>query len=68
MTEEFGAGDVVAADPESIAALWKELHADRARLATGTSGRDLLHTHADLDGLSQTYSNLLCALTQVRTA
>ena len=67
MIEEFGAGDVVAADPESIAALWKELHVDRARLATGTSSRDWLHTHADLDGLSQTYS-LLCALTQGRTA
>lgn len=61
--EESGAGDVVDADPEAIAALWKELHADRARLATGTSGRDWLHAHADLDTLSQTYSHLLRALT-----
>ena len=68
MIEESGARDVAAADPGSIAALRKELHADRARLATGTSGRDRLHTHADLDGLSQIYLNLLRALTQGRTA
>ena len=61
--EESGAGDVVDPDPEAIAALWKELHADRTRLATGASGRDWLHSHADLDGLSQTYSHLLRALT-----
>lgn len=61
--EESGGGDVVDAQPESIAALWKELHADRTRLITGTSGRDWIQAHANLDALSVTYSNLLRALT-----
>ncbi|WP_246657923.1 glycosyltransferase [Arthrobacter yangruifuii] len=66
--EESGAGDVVAADPEAIAALWKELHADRSRLASGTSGRQWLDAHADLNGLSAAYADLLRSLTPRRNA
>ncbi|MCQ2000404.1 glycosyltransferase family protein [Arthrobacter zhaoxinii] len=66
--EESGAGDVVAADPEAIAALWKDLHADRSRLVAGTSGRQWLEAHADLNGLSAAYADLLRSLTPRRNA
>ncbi|MDK1329054.1 glycosyltransferase family 4 protein [Arthrobacter sp. zg-Y1143] len=57
--EESGGGDVVASDAESIAQLWQELHADRSRLLAGTSGRDWVHQHANLDALSTAYAALL---------
>ncbi|MCC3271135.1 glycosyltransferase family 4 protein [Arthrobacter zhangbolii] len=57
--EESGAGDVVESSPESIAQLWKELHGDRSRLLTGTSGRDWVQDNADVDSLAVAYADLL---------
>lgn len=57
--EEANAGDIVDSTAEAIARLWKELHMDRARLLTGTNGRDWVHNNANLDLLSSTYAGLL---------
>ena len=57
--EQSGAGDVVPSDPAAIAALWKELAQDRCRLLTGTSGRDWIQAHANLDLLAAQYVTLL---------
>ena len=65
--EQSGAGDVVPADPGAVAALWKELAADRTRLLTGTSGRDWIHNHANLDTLAGQYMALLGELVPERT-
>ena len=60
--EESGAGDVVSAHPERVAALWRELAADRSRLLTGTAGRDWVHDNANVDALAETYAELLTTL------
>ena len=60
--EESGAGDVVSAHPEKVADLWRELAANRAKLLTGTSGRDWVHDNANVDALADTYAELLITL------
>ena len=60
--EDSGAGDVVPAHPEKIAELWRVLAADRSRLLTGTSGRDWVHSNANVEALAGTYAELLTTL------
>ena len=57
--EESGAGDVVESNAACIAQLWKELHADRTRLLTGTAGRDWVDANANLTALSASYAELV---------
>lgn len=66
--EESGAGDVVPAHPEKVAALWRELAADRSRLLTGTAGRDWVHDNANVDALADAYAELLTTLVKGVTA
>jgi glycosyltransferase involved in cell wall biosynthesis len=53
--QEAGGGDVVPANPEAVAELWRELAADRGRLASGASGREWVRDHADYAQLAVKY-------------
>nr|WP_242703645.1 glycosyltransferase family 4 protein [Arthrobacter sp. D5-1] len=55
-------GDVVAADPEAVAKLWRELAQDRGRLDAGPSGRDWVQKHADYAELAQQYMSKIASL------
>lgn len=59
---EAGGGDVVAANPEAVAQLWRELAADRSRLAAGASGREWVRENADYPQLAIRYMNTISAL------
>ncbi|MET4622054.1 glycosyltransferase involved in cell wall biosynthesis [Arthrobacter sp. 2762] len=59
---EAGGGDVVAANPEAVAQLWRELAADRSRLASGASGREWVRENADYAQLAIRYMNTISAL------
>lgn len=61
-------GDVVAWNPEAVAALWRELAADRARLHTGTTGRDWVREHANYPMLAQKYMDTIAALVREKSA
>ncbi|WP_311213804.1 MULTISPECIES: glycosyltransferase family 4 protein [unclassified Arthrobacter] len=52
---EAKAGDVVHANPEAVAQLWRELAQDRQRLTAGKSGRDWVSEHADYAHLALQY-------------
>ncbi|MCI4495039.1 hypothetical protein MRT09_24795, partial [Escherichia coli] len=52
---DAGEGDIVASDPEEIAALWRALAADRSRLVTRGAGREWVRQHADYADLSVHY-------------
>lgn len=52
-------GDVVAWNPEAIAALWRELAADRSRLDTGSSGREWVVKHANYPNLAAKYMHAI---------
>ena len=60
--QESKAGDIVPSDPAAIAALWKELAADRSRLLTGSSGRDWVEANANVESLGRAYAGLLAAV------
>ncbi|MBD7994486.1 glycosyltransferase family 4 protein [Arthrobacter sp. Sa2CUA1] len=60
--EEAKAGDIVPSDPAAIAALWKELAADRSRLLTGSSGRDWVEANANVEALGRSYAVLLATV------
>lgn len=60
--QEAGGGDVVPANPESVAQLWRELAADRGRLASGASGREWVRDHADYAQLAIKYMANISAL------
>ena len=59
---EAGGGDVVPANPEAVAQLWRELAADRGRLASGASGREWVRDHADYAQLAVKYMENISAL------
>ncbi|MFJ4029172.1 glycosyltransferase family 4 protein [Paenarthrobacter sp. NPDC089989] len=55
-------GDVVAANPEAVAELWRELARDRSRLAAGQSGREWVQKHADYAELANQYMSKIACL------
>ncbi|MFK0039354.1 glycosyltransferase family 4 protein [Paenarthrobacter sp. NPDC090517] len=59
---EAGGGDVVAATPEAVAQLWRELAADRGRLAAGASGREWVRDNADYAHLAVKYMDTISTL------
>ena len=59
---EARGGDVVAANPESVARLWQELAHDRNRLSSGMSGRDWVRHNADYAQLAVRYMEAITAL------
>lgn len=58
---DAGEGDIVASDPEEIAALWRALAEDRSRLVTRGAGREWVRQHADYADLSVHYDQHLRA-------
>ncbi|OMH24530.1 glycosyltransferase WbuB [Tersicoccus phoenicis] len=61
---DAGAGDVVPADPDAIANLWRELAADRDRLRVTGDGRRWVAENADYGALAVRYAEVLTALTK----
>ncbi|WOH17795.1 glycosyltransferase family 4 protein [Paenarthrobacter sp. GOM3] len=59
---EAGGGDVVAANPEAVAKLWRELAADRSRLSSGASGREWVRENADYAQLAVKYMDYIASL------
>lgn len=64
IVEDADGGDVVAWKPEKIAALWRELAADRSRLVAGSSGREWVQENADYPVLAAAYMELISGLVQ----
>jgi glycosyltransferase involved in cell wall biosynthesis len=62
------AGDIVASNPESLAALWRELAADRGRLIRNGEGRQWVKTHADYSILAVHYMEIIRDLHAGRAA
>jgi hypothetical protein len=62
IVRDSGAGDVVRSNPEAIAALWRELAADRGRLIGNGAGRQWVKEHADYGRLSLQYLDHLDTL------
>ncbi|WP_427130781.1 glycosyltransferase family 4 protein [Pseudarthrobacter sp. S9] len=56
------AGDIVASDPEALAALWRELAADRGRLVRNDDSRQWVKTHAEYEQLAGRYMELISEL------
>ena len=59
---EADAGDIVASNPEALAALWRELAADRGRLIRTDNGRQWVKTHAEYDLLAVQYMEIVSDL------
>jgi glycosyltransferase involved in cell wall biosynthesis len=53
------AGDIVASDPEAVAALWRELAADRGRLIRNGDSRQWVKENADYGQLAARYMTLI---------
>lgn len=53
------AGDIVPSDPEAVAALWRELAADRGRLVRNGDSRQWVKTHAEYGHLAGRYMELI---------
>lgn len=68
IVNEARCGDVVAWTPAAIAQLWRQLAADRSRLATGTSGRDWVRDNANYPMLAQKYMDHITALVREKSA
>ncbi|MET1086850.1 MAG: glycosyltransferase family 4 protein [Arthrobacter sp.] len=60
--DEADAGDIVASDPDALAALWRNLAADRGRLIRSDNGRQWVKTHADYDLLAVQYMDIVADL------
>ncbi|WP_306906852.1 glycosyltransferase family 4 protein [Arthrobacter pascens] len=56
------AGDIVASDPEALAALWRDLAANRLRLARNGDSREWVKTHAEYEQLATCYMGLISEL------
>lgn len=56
------AGDIVPSDPEAMAALWRELAADRGRLVRNGDSRQWVKTHAEYEQLAGRYMDLITEL------
>lgn len=65
---EAGGGDVVSANPEDVARLWRELAADRSRLAAGASGRMWVRDNADYAQLAVKYMDTISSLVRPERA
>ena len=65
---EADGGDVVAANPESVAQLWRELAADRSRLVSGSSGREWVRANADYEQLAVKYMKTITQVVHPETA
>ncbi|BCW59954.1 hypothetical protein StoSoilB20_33010 [Arthrobacter sp. StoSoilB20] len=59
---EARGGDVVPASPEAVAQLWRDLAADRRRLASGASGREWVRDNADYAQLAVKYMDSISSL------
>lgn len=59
---EAEAGDIVASDPEALAALWRELAADRSRLVRNGDSRQWVKEHAEYEQLAGRYMGLISEL------
>ncbi|MEC3850813.1 glycosyltransferase family 4 protein [Paenarthrobacter ureafaciens] len=68
IVQEAGGGDVVPANAEAVAELWRELSKDRARLASGTSGREWVKANADYAQLATRYMDAISALVRPEQA
>ncbi|MET3919898.1 glycosyltransferase family 4 protein [Arthrobacter sp. UYEF20] len=53
------AGDIVASDPEVLAALWRDLAADRGRLVRNGDSRQWVKSHAEYGQLAGRYMELI---------
>lgn len=60
--EATGTGDVVEADPRSIAGLWRELAQDQSRLSSRGDGRRWVLEHANMRSLAEKYMSFLDGL------
>ncbi|MGK3958304.1 glycosyltransferase family 4 protein [Arthrobacter sp. R4] len=56
------AGDIVESDPSKLAALWRELAADRGRLVRNGTSRQWVEAHADYEPLAAQYMELISSL------
>ncbi len=56
------AGDIVPSKPEAVAALWRELAADRGRLVRNGDSRQWVKTHAEYGHLAGSYMELISDL------
>ncbi|MGP9838275.1 glycosyltransferase family 4 protein [Arthrobacter sp. 179] len=62
LIETNGAGDVVAAEPRSIARLWMALADDHERLASKKNGQQWVVEHANMRDLAHRYMDFLGGL------
>ena len=60
--EDAEAGDIVASGPEAVAALWRELAADRSRLVRDGASRQWVKEHADYSLLAEQYMALIAGM------
>ncbi|MFB0833122.1 glycosyltransferase family 4 protein [Arthrobacter halodurans] len=67
LLNESGSADVVAAEPEAIARLWRELSAAPERLTRNSRARDWVTEHASLDNLGREYVRLVAELVEEKT-
>jgi glycosyltransferase involved in cell wall biosynthesis len=56
------AGDIVASDPEELAALWRELAADRGRLVRNGDSRQWVKANAEYEQLAGRYMEIISEL------
>lgn len=63
---EAGAGDIVPSTPEAVAALWRDLAADRGKLIRNSDGRQWVKEHADYPLLAARYMDLIRELLNTR--
>lgn len=57
--EDAGAGHIVPSNPETVAALWRELAADRGQLVRTADSRQWVKHHADYPLLAAQYMDLM---------
>ena len=62
IVEDAEAGDIVASNPEELAALWRDLAADRSRLIRNGDSRQWVKTHAEYGHLASRYMDLITEL------
>ena len=62
IVSEAEAGDIVASDPEELAALWRELAADRGRLVRNGDSRQWVKENAEYGQLAGRYMELIIEL------
>lgn len=63
---ESGAGDIVPSSPDAVAALWRDLAADRGKLIRNSGGRQWVKENADYPLLAARYMELIQGLLDAR--